>query len=79
MNRKVRGGRPDAPLRDLPDHPVMARQLIVHLDHDSPPAGRVIAADGSSTSFAGWTELAQALSPESNPDDEAPAGPAPSG
>jgi hypothetical protein len=54
----------------------MERRLILELEQESPPAGRVIAADGSSTSFAGWTELAQALAPEPDPDGEPPARPA---
>jgi hypothetical protein len=58
----------------------MGRRLIVELEADLPPSGRVIAADGSSTRFAGWTELAQALTPDSDraadPAGEAPAGPA---
>jgi hypothetical protein len=47
----------------------MGRRLVVELDQGSPPSGRVIAPDGSSIRFAGWTELAQALDPD---DDEAP-------
>jgi hypothetical protein len=42
----------------------MERRLIVELDRGSPPSGRVVAPDGSSTRFAGWTELAQALQPD---------------
>lgn len=38
--------------------------MIVELDPGSPPAGRVIASDGSATRFAGWTELAAALEPQ---------------
>ena len=55
----------------------MGRRLVVELEHGSPPSGRVIAADGTSIRFAGWTELAQALDPD---DDEAPpAGETPPG
>jgi hypothetical protein len=49
----------------------MGRQLIVELDEDLPPSGRVIGADGSSTSFSGWTELAQALAPDADADPPA--------
>jgi hypothetical protein len=56
----------------------MGRRLIVELDEDLPPSGRVIATDGSSTRFAGWTELAQALTPDggrdADRDGDAPAG-----
>jgi hypothetical protein len=55
----------------------MGRRLVVELEQGSPPSGRVIAADGTSIRFAGWTELAQALDPD---DDEAPpAGETPPG
>jgi hypothetical protein len=47
----------------------MGRRLVVEFEHGSPPSGQVIAADGSSVRFAGWTELAQALEPD---DDDAP-------
>ena len=50
----------------------MERRLVVEFEQGSPPSGRVIAADGSSIRFAGWTELAQALEPD---DDEAPPAP----
>jgi hypothetical protein len=69
--------------RECPTIHGMGRQLIVELDEDLPPSGRVIAPDGSSVRFAGWTELAQALTPETdptaNPDGEAPAGSTPPG
>jgi hypothetical protein len=61
-------------MRRRPASPTMAamgRQLIVELDEDLPPSGRVIAADGSSISFAGWTELAQALAPDADEDPAA--------
>ena len=48
----------------------MGRQLIVELDDDLPPSGRVIAPDGSSIRFAGWTELAQALAPDTDRTDD---------
>jgi hypothetical protein len=51
----------------------MHRRLVVELEQGSPPSGRVIAADGSSIAFAGWTELAQALNPGAEADDEPPA------
>jgi hypothetical protein len=47
----------------------MRRRFVIELEQGSPPSGQVIAADGSSIRFAGWTELAQALEPD---DDEAP-------
>jgi hypothetical protein len=47
----------------------MGRRLVIELEQGSPPSGTVIAADGTSIRFAGWTELAQALEPE---DGEAP-------
>jgi hypothetical protein len=50
----------------------MGRRLVVEFEQGSPPSGRVIAADGSSIRFAGWTELAQALEPDD--EDERPAG-----
>jgi hypothetical protein len=57
----------------------MGRRLILELEADLPPSGLVIAADGSSIRFAGWTELAQALAPvgdtAAGADAEAPAGP----
>lgn len=63
------------------------RRLVVELEAGSPPAGRVIAADGSSIGFAGWTELAQALKPDAEsageaagvPDGNAPAAETPGG
>jgi hypothetical protein len=55
----------------------MARRLVVELEQGSPPSGRVIAADGSSIRFAGWTELAQAL--ELDDEEAAPAGETPPG
>ena len=57
----------------------MGRRLILDLEADLPPSGLVIAADGSSIRFAGWTELAQALTPEAgtaaDPGADAPAEP----
>jgi hypothetical protein len=55
----------------------MVRRFIVELEQGSPPSGQVIAADGSSIPFAGWTELAQAL--ELDDGEGAPAGEAPPG
>ena len=52
----------------------MARQLIVELEEDLPPSGRVIAPDGSAIAFSGWTELAQALAPDTERTDEAEPG-----
>jgi hypothetical protein len=49
--------------RERPNIGRMERRLILELEQGSPPSGRVIAPDGSAIRFAGWTELAQALSP----------------
>jgi hypothetical protein len=54
----------------------MPRRLVVELEQGSPPSGQVIAADGSSIRFAGWTELAQALELDDE-DDATPAGETP--
>jgi hypothetical protein len=60
--------------------PLMGRRLILELEADLPPSGLVIAADGSSIRFAGWTELAQALTSAADSagggaDTDPPAGP----
>jgi hypothetical protein len=39
----------------------MEERLIVELDQDAPPAGRVLAEDGSIEEFFGWTGLAAAI------------------
>ena len=52
----------------------MPRQLIVELEEDLPPSGRVIAPDGSAIAFSGWTELAQALAPDTERTDGAEPG-----
>jgi hypothetical protein len=65
----------------------MGRRLVVELEQGSPPSGRVTAADGSSTRFTGWTELAQALEadaesagePAGDQDGDAPEGKTPPG
>jgi hypothetical protein len=52
----------------------MPRQLIVELEEDLPPSGRVVAPDGSSVPFSGWTELAQALQPDTERANEPEPG-----
>ena len=39
----------------------MEERLIVELDQDAPPAGRVLGEDGSIVEFFGWTGLAAAI------------------
>ena len=56
----------------------MNARLIVELDQDAPPAGRVLREDGSIVEFHGWTGLAAAIGSttqeRSAPEDEAAGG-----
>lgn len=55
--------------------PGVKGRFVVELEGGSPPSGRVIAADGSSIRFAGWTELAQALTSDAESADQAVGAP----
>jgi hypothetical protein len=39
----------------------MTTQLLLELDQDTPPAGRIVRQDGSVVDFRGWTGLAAAI------------------